>query len=374
MFFEEGIMFAIILSAILLIYGLLVFYIGRSGWTYIRPYHTKWLKWIYIAIVLLLSTSFILGRFGEGIVFLQIVGSYWMMIFSLLLLILPIIHISMWILRLTKLPRHQVDRGAGVVILIVLITCITLGSFNAYNPVVRTYEIEIQNQALAGEKLNIVMAADMHFGMLSGVNHAHRLVAEINALQPDLVLFPGDIIDDDIHLYLNKGFDVILDGIESKYGVYASLGNHDRYRGTMEELITALEGNNITVLYDESITINNQFTLVGRKDKSDRNRSELSDVMYGIDRTKPLFLLEHQPVELGIAAEQGIDLMVSGHTHRGQVFPANFITSRIFENDYGYLLKGNMHSIVTSGYGFWGPPIRLGSRSEIVQIVVSFVD
>lgn len=366
-------MFIVIFSAILLFYGLLVYYIGRSGWSYIKLYHTKWLKWVYIVCILFLSTSFIFGRFGGGIIILQIVGAYWMAIFALLLLILPVVHLSLWLLRLTNLPRHQAQKAAGFVILTVLIACISIGSFNAYNPVIRTYEIDIQNEALEGETLNIVMAADMHFGLLSGVNHAKRLVAEINALNPDLVLFPGDIIDDDIQLYLDKGFDVILDGIESKYGVFASLGNHDRYSWRMEELITSLEGNHITILYDESITVADKFTLIGRKDKSDRNRAKLSDLLVGLDQSKPLFLLEHQPVELGIAAEQGIDLIVSGHTHRGQVFPANFITRMIFENDYGYLLKGDMHSIVTSGYGFWGPPIRIGTRSEIVQIHVNFV-
>ncbi len=365
-------MFIVIFSAILLVYGLLVYYVGRSGWSYIKPYHTNWLKWVYIVSLLFLSTSFIFGRFGGGIIILQMVGAYWMAVFALLLLILPIVHLSLRLLRMTKLPQHQAQKAAGFVILTVLIASITIGSFNAYSPVVRTYEITIQNEALSGEKLNIVMAADMHFGVLSGVNHAKRLVAEINALNPDLVLLPGDIIDDDIQIYLHKGFDHILDEIKSKYGVYASLGNHDRYTGRMEDLISSLEGKNITVLFDESITVADQFTLIGRRDKSDRNRAALSELLVGIDQSKPLFLLEHQPVEIGIAAELGIDLMVSGHTHRGQIFPANFITSMIFENDYGYLLKGDMHSIVTSGYGFWGPPIRLGSRSEIVQIVISF--
>ncbi|MNI21140.1 putative metallophosphoesterase [compost metagenome] len=126
------------------------------------------------------------------------------------------------------------------------------------------------------------------------------------------------------------------------------------------------------VLYDESITIADKFTLIGRKDKSDSDRVQLTDLMKGVDPTRPLFLLDHQPYELGVAADQGIDVMVSGHTHRGQIAPAHLITRMLYENDWGYLLKGNMHSIVTSGYGFWGPPIRFGSRSEIVQIVVSF--
>jgi predicted MPP superfamily phosphohydrolase len=364
-------MFVVVIIVALLIYSLLVYYISWSGWSFIKRYNTKWFKWIYIGCVVLLSTSLILGRIGEGAVFLQIVGAYWLMIFCLLLLLLPIVHLSMWLLSLTNLSRHHVKRLAGIVTLATLISCITYGSFNVYSPVVRTYEIEIENAAFANEKLNIVMAADMHFGHLSGKNHAKQLVEQINALHPDLVLFPGDIIDDDIRPYLNKGIGDILGGIESTYGVYASLGNHDKYDGTMEELIALLKQSNMTVLYDESITIADQFTLIGRKDKSDSDRAQLAELLEGIDRTQPLFLLDHQPYELGVAADQGIDLMVSGHTHRGQIAPAHLITRLLYENDWGYLLKGSMHSIVTSGYGFWGPPIRIGSRSEIVQIVVT---
>ncbi|MFD0589366.1 metallophosphoesterase [Paenibacillus sp. GCM10027627] len=365
-------MFVVVMIVALLIYSLLVFYISWSGWSFLSRYHTKRFKWIYIGCVVLLSTSFIWGRIGKGAVFLQIVGSYWMMIFSLLLLLLPIAHLTIWLLRLTRLSRNHVKQRAGIPILAALIICIAYGSFNAYSPVVRTYEIEIENADLANEKLNIIMAADMHFGHLSGKNHAKQLVAEINALRPDLVLFPGDIVDDDIRPYLNKGLDHILKGIQSKYGVFASLGNHDKYNGTMEEIIDLLKQSNMNVLYDESITIADKFTLIGRKDKSDSDRAQLPDLIEGIDQTKPLFLLDHQPYELGIAADQGIDLMVSGHTHRGQIAPAHLITRMLYENDWGYLLKGSMHSVVTSGYGFWGPPIRIGSRSEIVQIVVTF--
>lgn len=366
-------MIIVIVTIFLLIYGLLVYYVSRTGWTYLQKFHRKYLKWLYILVILFMSTSFIFGRLGKGVYFLQVVGSYWMMIFALLLLILPVIHITLWVLRMTKLRHHHLQKVAGIAILITLLSCAIIGSYNAYSPVVRTYQIEIKNDALAGEQLHVVMAADLHFGLLSGINHAKRLVKEINALQPDLVLLPGDIIDDDLNIYIKRGFGNILDQIEAKYGVYASLGNHDRYHGTMEDLIAALEGEHIHILYDESITIDDRFTLVGRKDKTDANRAELAQLLEGIDPTKPIILLDHQPVELNVASALGIDLMVSGHTHRGQVFPANFITNLIFENDWGYMQKGEMHSIVTSGYGFWGPPIRLGSRSEIVEIYIQFV-
>jgi uncharacterized protein len=93
-------------------------------------------------------------------------------------------------------------------------------------------------------------------------------------------------------------------------------------------------------------------------------------LMEGVDLSRPVVLLDHQPYELDAAREAGIDLMVSGHTHRGQVAP--LVTKWIYENDWGLLQEESFTSIVTSGYGFWGPPIRLGSRSELVVIEVRF--
>ena len=134
----------------------------------------------------------------------------------------------------------------------------------------------------------------------------------------------------------------------------------------------ALERGGIHVLYDEIIEIQGQLTLIGRKDRIDSDRLPLERLMKDVDLTKPAILMEHQPYDLGIAQQAGIDLMVSGHTHGGQVFPGNLITNRIYENHWGYLQKEQMHSIVTSGFGFWGPPIRIGTRSEIVSVKIQF--
>lgn len=365
-------MFVIIGIIALLVYSLLVFYVGRSCWSWMRGKTPVWFKYVYIALIVIMSISFLLGRIGEGIVMFQILGAYWMAVFCLLLLVLPMIHISLWLLRLTKLSHSTAQKGAGLLVLVALSTAIAYGSFNAYSPVVRQYRVEIAKPNPSAQQMNIVMAADMHFGQLSGRQHAMRLVEQINALKPDVVLFPGDIVDDDLRPYEEKGIDEILSGISARYGVYATLGNHDRYSGQMDQFINVIEQGNMTVLYDEAITIDDSFTLIGRKDRIDRERAPLNELVAGLDTSKPLILLDHQPYDLDIAEQEGIDLMLSGHTHRGQIAPAHLITGMLFENDWGYLRKGSLHSIVTSGFGFWGPPIRIGSRSEIVQIQVNF--
>ena len=241
--------------------------------------------------------------------------------------------------------------------------------YNAYSPTAKTYQIHIPKQVEGKQSLKIIMASDMHFGDLSGAGQAKKLVAYINAQKPDLVLFPGDIIDDDITPFLEEGIPELLKQIQAP--VYASLGNHDRDN---VDLVKIFNNSGMKVLDDDVLNLPEGITLVGRKDKGYRDvvRAELSTLMKQVDLSKPVFLLEHQPYDLDIAEKNGVDLILSGHTHRGQVAPGNLITNKIFENDYGYLKKGELQSIVSSGYGVWGLPLRIGTRSEIVQINVTF--
>ena len=365
-------MFILILIIALLLYGGLVYYVGWSGYRWLRPKSSsRRFKILYTLIIMLAATSFIVGRIS-GFTFLNIVGAYWMACFYLLLLLVPLAHITVILLRLTRLPRHGVQKWAGTITLGLLVFFLVYGTYNAYSPVVRNYNITMDKGSSALDNLEIVMAADTHFGLLSGKDHAKRLVKEINALHPDLILLPGDLFDDDVQPFLDQNIDQILSELHAPYGVYASLGNHDKHDGTMQELIKALEQSGITVLYDEAVEVKDEFTIIGRKDRTEQDRHPLETLMSGVDLKKPTILLEHQPYEFTIAEQEGVDLMVSGHTHRGQIFPGTLITDAIYENDWGYIQKEQMHSVVTSGFGFWGPPIRIGTRSEIVTIQVHF--
>ncbi|SDS75461.1 hypothetical protein SAMN05444162_2195 [Paenibacillaceae bacterium GAS479] len=365
-------MFIVIGLAFLALYLLIVFYIGWSGWTWIKPVVSQRFRLFYIIVLLFLASSLILSRVIEGSAILSVIGSYWIAIFGLLAMLLPLVHLTVWLTKLTKVPRHSVQKWSGIATLMLLIILLGYGSFNAFSPTVRSYDVNIDKKGPESGELHIVMASDMHFGYLSGRGHAERMVEEINALKPDIVVLPGDIVDDDIFPFQDKGIGDILAKIEAPLGVFASLGNHDQYKGETEELIGLIEESGIQVLYDETIEVGGWLTLVGRKDYSERERADLASLTEEIDRSKPILMLEHQPIELDIAEEQGIDLMVSGHTHKGQIAPGNLITSRLFENDWGQLQKGQLNSIVSSGYGFWGPPIRIGSRSEVASIHVRF--
>lgn len=354
----------------LLLYGLLVFYVGWSGYRGFGLKGSRWFVACYSIVLIVLSTSFIIVRLGNGSTFFSVIGNYWLAIFGLLLLTLPVVHIVMLILKFTKVDRNRTRVVATTLVLVIVLGTLMYGSYLAYTPKVTEYNIAIKKSS--SENLKIVMLSDTHFGYLSGIKHAKRLVEEVNKLDADLILFPGDIIDDDLEIVEKKGIFNILSGLESKYGVFGSLGNHDKYRGQMDNLIEAIETADIEMLYDEVFLLNDEIYIVGRKDKTESDRLATKELVAALDQSKPIFMLDHQPYEFAQAEAAGIDLLVSGHTHKGQIAPGNLITNRLFENDYGYLQKGQLHSIVSSGYGFWGPPIRLGSQSEIVVINVGF--
>ncbi|WP_019244090.1 MULTISPECIES: metallophosphoesterase [Bacillus] len=354
---------------VLAIYNLLSFYLARMVQKWLLPCRSKSFKIIYYGLLILLANAFIIGTI-TSIDLIRAIGSYWFALFYILVFSVPLIHIVVAFLRLTKLSRRRVEKGGAIGVIIVIIAVFSYGTFNAYSPIVRTYNVNLSNQDKVKKELNIVMVADTHFGVLSNKHHAERMVKEINDLKADLVLFPGDIVDDKMDSYSKQGIEKVIAKMKSTYGVYVSLGNHDK--GDTDKLIKVLQDSNMNVLYDETAVVANSITLIGRKDKTEKGRMTIAELMDGADKSKPIILLDHQPYELGIAQQEGIDLMVSGHTHRGQVAPFQLVTQRIYENDWGYLQKGDFHSVVSSGYGFWGPPIRTNSRSEIVQIHLSY--
>jgi uncharacterized protein len=362
-------MFAVTGAILFIIYHLILLYIGWNGWVWLR---TLWsgrrsIRYVYILVLMLLAYSFFIGRWLDGNVIITLIGAYWLALFYFSLMVLPLANLTVFLSRFTRVPRAQAVKWMGWVAIGAVAVLFALGLFNAYIPVVRSYEITIPKKVEGKQELRIAMASDMHFGILSGSNHAKRLVENINALKPDLVLFPGDIMDDDIEPFLGKNIPQLLQQIEAP--VYASLGNHDRMHG---RLLEALESTGMEVLYDEAVVVDDRFTLIGRKDRRDRGRLELPQLAKQADPSKPVILLDHQPYDFDIAQQNGIDLLVAGHTHRGQIAPGFLFTSRMYENDWGYLQKGSLHTVVSSGYGFWGTPVRMGTRSEIVQIIVKF--
>lgn len=356
------------------IYNLIVFYIGWHGWLFLKVVCSKPSLLLYSLSILFLSYSYFIGRSFRQFIIFRWFGSYWMAVVQYGIVVLPLADLIGMGLITAFMSTEQAILLMGSVTLTLFILIFAFGSFNAWSPVTRIYNLEMNKKGSHLSQLRIVMASDMHFGDISGSSHLQRMVKTINDLNPDIILFPGDIIDDEPGPFIRKKMGPIMKQLEAPLGVYGVLGNHEYYGGKVQEIVEELERSGVRILLDEAIVIDESFVLVGRKDRTDKSRRALDSLLTDLDASNlPLFLMDHQPFHLEQAVNYGFDLMLSGHTHRGQMAPNHLITRRMYELDWGYKQKDQLHIIVSSGYGFWGPPIRIGSRSEIVVINITFV-
>lgn len=323
----------------------------------------KWPK-LYWIVFFIIAFSPMIGMGIPFLSFMRTVGNYWMFFFQYGLLIYLVIQIVMLVPKLRNLKL------LGMIGAILFVGLFIAGTYFAYSPVVREMTIEIDKE---GEPMRIVMASDFHLGVLSNKEHLARFVKLSNEAKPDLVLLSGDIIDDDPKWYTEDQMADVMRELEATYGVYGALGNHEYYGNKLDEILAEMEKSNVEMLLDETIVINDAFYLTGREDYANDNRLPLADLRPE-DDSKPWIVINHTPHDLLEQAKKQVDLMVFGHTHKGQLWPNEWITSFIYDLDYGHQKFEQMHAVVSSGFGFWGPPMRIGSRAELWVIDVQFKD
>jgi len=276
-------------------------------------------------------------------------------------------------------PQYAtVKQGAALGLICVVGLVLLAGHINALSPIVRTLDLSSPRKNAKMDTLNIVVASDIHLGTLVGQRRFDKVVDRINSMNPDIILLPGDIVDEDLGPVIKQNLGERLRSFKSRFGVFAITGNHE-YIGGVEEATRYLVDHGVMVLRDRVLHVNETVTLVGREDRSmsrftEKARKSLKDLMADVDRRFPVILMDHQPFHLEEAENNGVDLQVSGHTHHGQLFPLHLITGRVYELSRGYKKKGKTHIYVSSGVGTWGPPVRLGNRPEIVNIKLRLVD
>jgi len=372
--------FAALLALVIGLYLILSGYIGLRGWEWVQritPVQLAgWLFWLPFGLLVL---AFPIGRLtakhlprplARG---LALAGAYWMPIFLYALPLVLLLDLTRWVGLLP--PRAETAVGGAVLIL--LCGILLYGRWRARSPVIVRYAIDLPKDGRRHEALRVVLASDTHSGSINDRRKLRQMVAMINGLKPDLVLLAGDLMDDDFPAFATGGMTDELSQLTPTLGTYAVLGNHDHGAGHIPEYRQLLAQAGVHLLIDEWVQVDESLCIIGRDDISGRRfrggpRKPLPELMAGVDRSLPMILMDHQPYRLEEAEAEGIDLQVSGHTHRGQLFPFNLITRRTFELDWGYLQKGATHVVVSLGYGTWGPPIRLGNRPEIVAIDLRF--
>lgn len=265
----------------------------------------------------------------------------------------------------------------GISIFLIIFIIIGFGAWNAQDKVITNYELNIDKKAGEISSLNIVMVSDAHIGIGVRENSISNMINLINQLNPDVVIFGGDMFDESTSTKLKEYSMEAFKNIKTRYGVYAITGNHEYGAGKLEDTISYFQAANVKFLQDESVKIADSFYIVGLKDPGNIRATvyeakPLNEILRDVDESLPIIEINHRPERLREAEMEKVDLQLSGHTHSGQIFPGNLIVKSIYENAYGYLKRGDFNLIVSSGYGTWGPPIRTGSKSEIIKITVNF--
>ncbi len=310
-----------------------------------------------------------------------LLGLFWLI--NVYTVAVVIVHVlAIWLLcdlgaylyrKIRKRPRGT-RYFAGVTAVAVSVAYLSVGWFCAHHVFETTYAFTTEKD-LDGETLRVALLSDSHLGItLDGEEFAAQM-KRIEEAKPDVVVVCGDFVDDD-----SPKADMVraceaLGEMETTYGVYYVYGNHDkgyyRYRDfSAQDLRAELERNGITILEDESVPVGERFYLIGRQDRSTPNRAGVDELLAGLDRSKYAILLDHQPNDYANEATEGVDLVLSGHTHGGHLFPGGLLGVWTGQNDrtYGTEVRGSTRFLVTSGISGWAIPFKTGTYSEYVLI------
>jgi len=374
---------AIFLTVVLTVYiltNLYLFLKGRRALTG-AGYNTT----IYTMVFVILASTFVAGKFLEHSytnVFtdiLNVIGGFWLafMLYGFLIWlvadILLLIQRPFHLIPPASLPGIRLWLFAGISFAAVVL--IITGFITAVSPVTTRYDLTTDKRFADGsDSVKIVAVSDVHLGSIIRKRSMRHLSVMINNEKPDIVLFLGDLLDGSIGPVLRDDLLSYLTLPELKYGKYAITGNHE-FMSDLKKSIPYIESKGIRMLSDEIVRLDNGLQVAGRTDRTAMQgrpggRASLDSLLAGADPGAPLILLDHQPYDLSALTGTAVDLQLSGHTHNGQIWPLTLITDSMFELSHGYKLFGRTHVIVSSGFGIWGPRMRLGTRPEILSITL----
>lgn len=285
-----------------------------------------------------------------------------------------------WIVR--KLRKCSYEHYyAGVVAVLLAAGFLSIGWYLNHNVWKTEYNLLTSKKM---PSLKILMFADSHIGTTFNAKGFAKHLADMEKQRPDVVIVAGDFVDDDTTKADMIASCKALGSISTKYGIYFVSGNHDKgyygaqRRGFSEaELLDELTKNGIKVLRDEKVLIGDAFYIIGRRDLSEEKerrgqRLSMADFVKSLDKDKYIIVADHQPADYDNQAKAEADLVLSGHTHGGQLFPFNYVGKWIGANDaiYGHEKRGNTDFIVTSGISDWSIKFKTGTKSEYVVINV----
>ena len=355
--------------------GIVDLLLSAIGYLYYRhnlPWaRSSWFSGIYLAFTInaicsralspQLPLAFVkLSAWAEG---LWVAFGYYTLLFAL-------VHLVLWLFF--KLLPVQLPWGKITLItLVASLLTVAFGSLNAFSPVIRTEKL-VTDKLAPGTSYRLALISDVHLGRILGRGYAEKLTQRLNQLQPDTVLIAGDLIDERIAYVEEDHSLAALAQINAPKGVYLAFGNHE-YIDDPARWHKLVESQGIRVLRDESTVIDGRLKITGLNDfrySKGKRPKAIQALAWDNDKYYSV-LMDHQPRRMLGAAHLGYDLYLAGHTHTGQLFPNRQITKRMYLLDYGRQEFGKLTAITSSGYGFWGPPVRTEAAPEIVLIHIA---
>ncbi|MBE0674171.1 MAG: metallophosphoesterase [Bacteroidales bacterium] len=340
----------------------------------------------YLISFIILSSLFIAGKMLErnnsGIIsdILNIAGGFWLayMLYAFLLYLVSDAGLLLvrWFGSFSDEELISIRRWRFILVNAVTVILVVAGFINALTPVIKEYEVSIAKSVPDRAQMKLVAVSDIHLGSTIRKRSMRKLQSMISTIKPDMVLFLGDIVDGEIGPVLRDDLLASFSCPPCMEGVYAITGNHE-YIGGIEKTSVYIRSKGLNLLEDETVKTPSGIILVGRKDRDSfrytgNPRASLEELLGATDRSSPIIVMDHQPYDPRESASIGADIHLSGHTHNGQMWPLSLLVSRIYEFHYGFSRIGSTNVIVSSGYGLWGPRVRIGSRSEIISINIKF--
>jgi len=350
------------------------FYVFQRFWVLMPPSNIGRFLLIVLALVAV-SSLIIFFAFGENMpvglaTFFYTVGTSWFFIF-IYFFILAIIKDLIRILHIAPpaaFNQYTHDSWMGLIFAVGFVSLLMLCGYLKYTWKVRVeVPVTIEKTLDRRDSLRIVAISDLHLGYTIGKKELSQWIDLINNEKPDIVLIAGDIIDNSTRPLYSENMAECFNRIKAPLGIYACLGNHEYISG-INQSTQFIKDAGINILKDSHVLIDSCFYVVGRDDRSNSKRQPINELIASLDKSKPIILLDHQPYNLEEAEENKIDLQISGHTHRGQIWPVSLVTDLIYEKSHGFLKKGQTNIYVSSGIGIWGGKFRIGTQSEYVVI------
>ena len=289
---------------------------------------------------------------------LHIVGTSWLLFTLYMVVALLLADVIHWILPAF---HHGVWYALGVTVAVLVAGYINYRHLHVEHITIETEKV------IEGGRVRIVAMSDVHLGRGTTRRDLARYIDVVNSQNPDIVVIVGDLIDNSILPVKRADMCCEFERVVARHGIYMAAGNHEYISG-IEECRNYLQTTPIQLLSDSIVTPTDGVDIVCRDDRQNRRRKSLEKLLSNRDMEHFVVVLDHQPNAIQESKKNSVDLHLSGHTHRGQVFPLNLLTDHLFEQSHGYRKWGDMHAYVMTGISLWGPPFRIGTRSELLVV------